>query len=87
MVPKWYPVAISCAHLTDQPKPRCLDNLRGGDEKPHEPTQNWQEPRIFADWLQAVCPRQGLARLDPDNRKPLKEHASVRPEHNNRKQC
>lgn len=43
---------------------------------------------MFADWLQAVCPRQGPARLDPDNRKPLKEHALAEvSEHNNRKQC
>lgn len=43
---------------------------------------------MFADWLRALCPRQGPARLDPDNRKPLKGHASAEaPEHNNRKQC
>lgn len=86
MVLMWYLVPMSW----DQPKTRHLDNLsmlRGGQDKPHETTQNKQEPKVFADWLRAVCPRQGPARLDPDNRKPLKEHASAEvSEHNNRKQ-
>lgn len=51
-----------------------------------------KEPGVLADWLQVVCPRlarqTGQARLNPDNRKPLKEQASAAAsEHNNRKQC
>lgn len=55
---------------------------------PHSIGREAEEPRVLAEWLQAVCPRQGPARLDPDNRKPLKEQASAEASgHNNRKRC